>query len=166
MTRREPKKPKSKRPVLDGLPPQATGPYAPAGAGIRSGKRPAVLEEPRLDDRELVVRFNRIDLGGPWCLTKISTEDHTTLLTRLRDIEKQTAHEVFNSGANTGAHYEVEEIPNPVAGQRLEEMGFGDETRVSRLRVTKKYRLHGLLKRNHFYAIWWDPDHTVWPTER
>jgi hypothetical protein len=113
-----------------------------------------------------VVRFSQADLDGPWCLTKITKEDHRVLLQRLRDIEKQTAYEVFNSGSNIGVHYEVGAIPNPVAEKRLNEINLGDETRVSRLRITKTYRLHGILKRNHFYALWWDPDHGVWPTDK
>lgn len=83
----------------------------------------------------------------------------------MRDIEQQTSHEVFNSGSNTGAHYDLEDVPNPAVERRLIEIGHTEETRVSRLRITKKYRLHGLLKSNHFYALWWDPKHEVWQTD-
>lgn len=76
-----------------------------------------------------------------------------------------TVREVFNQGQEPGKHYDVEKCPDPAMVRRLEELQFDDETRISRIRFGGKGRLFGFLRNTHFYALWWDPEHAIWPSK-
>ena len=113
----------------------------------------------------LVVQFGRFDVDGPWCLSKITPEDHRNLLTRIGEIETMTVQQVFGTG-NTGTDYEVAKMPTPVALRRLTELDIEDQERICQLRITKQQRLFGIRHDERFYALWWDPLHEIWPTNK
>lgn len=154
---------------------QPKTPLAPAGGWSRTPKATEQVPTARTPRREfrpddpdgkIIIQFGRFDIGGPWCLTSITREDHAALLARIRSIERMTVLEAFNNGEEPGKDYEVGRIPNTQALSRLRELEYDDETRISRLRISGPGRLYGFRRGDRFYALWWDPEHTIWPSVR
>jgi hypothetical protein len=108
--------------------------------------------------------FSRVDLGSPWCLTKITSEDQAELLSKLRSFESMTVTEIFNTDGAVGKDYDIADLPNPLAGQRLADLELDDRDRISRLTVGGTKRLYGFRESNRFYALWWDANHEIWPS--
>lgn len=113
--------------------------------------------------RELRIRFHRLDLGGPWCLTKISESDHLTLLKAVRQWETMQLSQVFNGQIGKDEDV-VTASPNPRARARAAEVYPDDADQIARLRLGNMKRLWGLRYEHEFHAIWWDPEHDVWPS--
>ncbi len=89
-----------------------------------------------------------------------------TLLGRIRAIETMTEFEAFNYGEEPGKDYAVADLPTKAAQDRLVELEYDDEDQISRLRVTGSGRLYGFRRAERFYALWWDPEHTIWPSRK
>jgi hypothetical protein len=62
--------------------------------------------------------------------------------------------------------YSIPSLPSREARQRLTEIGRDDETTISRLEISGARRLYGFRKDNNFFALWWDPDHQIWPRSK
>ncbi|WP_189209036.1 hypothetical protein [Actinokineospora fastidiosa] len=133
---------------------------------IPTEKRPRRALTPSEPEGKLVVLFSRIDLDGPWCLTKISQTDHRNLLSRIQSFETMTVREAFNHGEEPGKDYAIEDLPSKAARKRLEELTFDDRDHISRLRIGNLGRLYGFREGARFYALWWDPEHEIWPTKK
>jgi hypothetical protein len=56
-------------------------------------------------------------------------------------------------------------LPNAEANDRLFELGYDDEDRISRIRVGGTGRLYGFRRNERFYALWWDPHPQIWPSK-
>jgi len=115
---------------------------------------------------KVVVQFGRCDLGSEWCITKITQTDHVTLLNRISSIETMKVTEAFNARDEPGKDYELDRLPNAAALARLVELEYDDEDQISRLRITGKGRLYGFRRGERFYALWWDPEHEIWPSTK
>lgn len=112
------------------------------------------------------MQFGRFDAGSQWCLSKITPDEIRTLLGRIRNIETMTITEVFNSSDEPGKDYSIEDLPSNAARERLVELKYDDEDQISRLRVTGCGRLYGFRRDERFYALWWDPEHAIYPSKR
>jgi hypothetical protein len=114
----------------------------------------------------LRVRFNAVDVGGPWCLSSIRPEHHVDLLNRLKSFESMTVAEVFAPGSEEGKRYSLADLLNPSALARLIDLELDDQTEIARLRISGERRLYGFLHSGgpDFYALWWDPEHQIWPS--
>ena len=115
---------------------------------------------------KVVVQFGRCDVGGPWCLSKLSTGELVTLLQRIAAFETMTVSEAFNARDEPGKDYPVSDLPSKEARERLVELEYDDEDRISRLRITGKGRLYGFRREERFYALWWDPEHEIWQSKK
>jgi hypothetical protein len=116
-------------------------------------------------DGKIIIQFGRVDVGGPWCLSKITPEDHQLLLENIRSFESMTMHEVFSSSGYPGKDYPLENgLPNQEATDRLLTLDCDDMDRISRLQLDGKRRLYGFRRGDRFYALWWDPEHVIWPS--
>jgi hypothetical protein len=115
---------------------------------------------------KIVVQLGRCDVGGPWCLPKITPDDLRTLLDRICGFESMTVREVFETGDEPGKDYVLADVPNKQAHARLVDLEYDDEDRISRLRITGKGRLYGFRREERFYALWWDPEHEIWPSKK
>jgi len=115
-------------------------------------------------ERPFRFRFDRVDVGGPWCLTDITKQDHAALLESMRQIEGMLVREVIP------ARCKREDVagrsPNPDARRRAQDMFPDDHDRIHSLRIGGAQRIWGLQFQNEFSIIWWDPNHDVWPTRR
>lgn len=121
---------------------------------------------PVVGDGNLRVRFNSVDVDGPWCVSKIEAAHHIDLLQRLKSFESMKCSEVFKPGSDEGIVYSVPDIPNKEARNRLVELQFDDQTEIARLRISGRRRLYGFLPNlgPDFYVLWWDPEHEIWPS--
>jgi hypothetical protein len=115
---------------------------------------------------KLVIQFGQFDCEGPWCISKITSADHVTLLNRIRSFESMTMAECFSTSGDPGKDYSLEDLPNDEATQRLVDLGWDDQDRISRLNIGGKLRLYGFRRgTERFYALWWDPNHEIWPSK-
>lgn len=139
-----------------------------AAKNIQDGaqQRPRRQFDPDRSPDNLVIRFNHVDVGSDWCLTNITRGDHAKLLDRLRSFEQMRADQVFAPGSEEGKTYDVDALPNKDAVRRLVDLGYEDQDTIARLRITGKRRLYGFLIGNQFYALWWDPEHLIWPSKK
>lgn len=71
--------------------------------------------------------------------------------------------EVFSG--NPGKDYDVDQVIVP-AQDRLKQLGYEDEDRISRIQIDGPSRLYGIRRVNEFYALWWDPEHEICPSTK
>ena len=118
-------------------------------------------------DRKLRFRFERIDVGSPWCLSTISNSDHADLLTKLKGLESKMIKEVFTGrdAAGAGKTEPMQNCPNPAPLKRLQEH-YGGLDSLQVIRITGARRLFGILQEHEFSIVWWDPLHEVWPSSK
>lgn len=114
------------------------------------------------------MRFNKVDVGGPFCLSRIQDDHFADLLNRLASLETMRCTELFASGGEEAKTYPASDLPNHEAIGRLIELQLDDQTQIARLRINGKRRLYGFLPDGgpDFYALWWDPEHEIWPSTR
>lgn len=140
-------------------------PSAPAGQQVNSERVARIAPERKGSERPtLVVRLNRVDVGSPWCLSRISAADLSDLLGRLRSIESMTIEGL--SANRVWKDYKVEDVPNKDAAKRLQEIQLDDLTQISRLQISGLKRLYGFRQGNELFVLWWDPMHEIWPSSR
>lgn len=121
----------------------------------------AVLRLPT--DGKLTVRWTRFDYDGPFCLAASSIDTVVTMFKAVSHLESMTPAEVFGGGV--GKDYgDPAGLPNQAAVRRLRELSLQDETNISRLSFMGRQRLYGFRRDLEFYAIFWDPDHQIWPS--
>ncbi|MEV0359135.1 hypothetical protein AB0H71_24060 [Nocardia sp. NPDC050697] len=116
----------------------------------------------------LRIRLTTLDVGGPWCLSGIGRTELGNLLDRLQNFETMQRQHVFAPGQDEGKQYDVDKLPSKAARDRLTELEFDDETKIARLRIGGKPRLYGFLRdgSDDFWALWWDPEHEIWPSAK
>lgn len=111
-----------------------------------------------------VVRWARFDFDGPWCLGLSDSTAIVDLMRRLKAFESMRPIDIFGTTKSyPGTDYDVARVPNQDAVKRLSLLGFGDETRISRLQIGGLPRLYGFRRDPEFYAVFWDPKHVIWP---
>ncbi|MBN9737302.1 hypothetical protein PP1_020025 [Pseudonocardia sp. P1] len=141
---------------------------------MASDAKPGGIPTPRRErtfnpgntEGKVVVQLGKADVEGPWCLSRITPDDHVALLQRIASVESMTVREVFNtSGGGLGVDYQIDALPNAEAVRRLVTLEYDDETQISRIRVSGTGRLFGFRKGERFYVLWWDPLHEIWPSQ-
>jgi hypothetical protein len=132
---------------------------------VPGSRRPRRASLPDQHVGNLVIVFGKLDLGSQWCLTKINADNHMSLLQRIGSLETMTVHEAF-SGGDPGKDYELARVPNKAARERLIQLNYDDYDQISRLRISGVGRLYGFRKGDRFYALWWDPNHEIWPSNK
>jgi hypothetical protein len=119
------------------------------------------LPEAHSSEDRLCWRFRHVDHDGPWGFDGVDTATFCAILKKLAVFESMTASEAFQG--SPGKDYEIAEIPNKAVVRRLEAMGLGDQTRISRFQLQGLWRLYGFRQGNVFHVVWWDPEHEIWP---
>ena len=109
-------------------------------------------------------RFTHADYESQWGLQHLTIDVWHSIVAKLVQFETMTVQELRESKA-----YTEYDLPSPgllpAALARLEDLGFGDMTRLGRFRIMQKPRLYGFMEGNIFHVLWWDPEHEVWPWE-
>lgn len=123
-----------------------------------------VLPGSETSNERICWRFKHADHEGPWALPFTDPTKFRWILDCLTRFETMTLNEIFHSGGYPGVDYDIENIPNQDALERLEALGLGDMTKIWRLRLGGEPRLYGFLIGHTFHIVWWDPHHQIWPS--
>ncbi|MER7165224.1 hypothetical protein ABT336_03985 [Micromonospora sp. NPDC000207] len=152
---------------------RGSGKRVPAGRIQKGAPRkavPAVAASPTrvlaaVDQTLFRIRWNHFDFQGPWCIGASPADDVVKLMMRLREMERMTPLQVFSG--DPGKDYgDPARLPNRGARDKLVDLGMADETCISRLRINGPSRLYGFRRDPEFYAVFWDPKHEIWPSNR
>jgi len=119
----------------------------------------------RLRDDHVSWRFEFLGTEPIYGIGGLCGDDSAALIKRLCALENTRINELFHSSDDTIKDYNVDKIPNAKASKRLADQ-YPDQTKIYRLRCGGKKRLYGFLAENVFHALWWDPDHEIWPTKK
>ena len=100
-----------------------------------------------------------------WGWRIISVDKWAEIIRKLGDFETMTWGQI--QGGDTGSHLvEMAGCPNRDTLRRLAELRLDDIDTMFSLRLSGAERIWGILDGNVLKLLWYDPNHTVWPTQR
>jgi hypothetical protein len=106
--------------------------------------------------------------AGAWGWHLLSDSDCRSLLDLMCEMGRLTWEEVRQQtagGHRRHHHHPVAEFCAE-ARNRIEELQYDDvDDRMFRFRLDGAGRLWGYERDGIFHAVWWDPNHQVYPTE-
>lgn len=112
----------------------------------------------------LVWRVSIIDKDGKWGWGRIDSNIlWDKIHSKLKSFESMTLHEITNNGDSH--NIEVNQIVKD-AQRRLEEIRQADVDELFSLRLSGKERIWGIVDRNIFKILWWDPKHEICPSAK
>ena len=124
-------------------------------------KRTKIAPSAPVDQRPLWA-FGRFDNAGDWCWSKIGESDAMLMVQRLKGYEGMTWTQIQQARHN---HFiEPREII-PKAQRRLRDLGRGETDALFSMSLGGKIRLWGVRRDGVFFALWWDPNHEIYPTK-
>jgi hypothetical protein len=136
--------------------------YAP-GIHLAAGKEPKIGIAPD-GPTHPAWRLAHIDWDGPWCPSKCKEAGVRQILERLAKFESMSWVQIKS---NTGSHTVGAENIIKKARQRLTEQKLDEwADHLTSLRMSGKERLWGFLRGGIFHALWWDPEHEVYPSPK
>lgn len=107
----------------------------------------------------LVWRVSIIDKDGKWGWGRIDSNIlWDKIHSKLKSFESMTLNEITKK--NDSHNIEVNQIVKD-AQKRLEEIGQADVDALFSLRLSGKERIWGIVDRNIFKILWWDPNHEI-----
>jgi hypothetical protein len=134
------------------------------GASVVPAKKPKRVLDPEAAKDELISwRLSRVDLDGAWGWRNIPADQVPSLLQKLCDCERLTLGELMQRKGTT--QIAVEDLPTD-AQKRLVEIKQDDVDAIWHLRLGGKLRVWGIVDRSIFYFLWYDPEHTVYPSTK
>lgn len=102
-------------------------------------------------------------MEGAWRWDGATRAHMMKLWARLKELELLTWREI---GTQRHNHAMPHDKVCADARKRLEALGLDDAADVLyQLHVGQTERLWGIRKGREFLALWWDPDHTVYPMD-
>jgi hypothetical protein len=128
-------------------------------------KRPSTggIDPDSAADRYMAWRLSHVDMDGDWGWGNLASHHVEALHVKLVDIEALTLGELM---ARRGTkQVSVENLPSP-AQKRLQAIRRDDVDELWELRFTGTQRIWGVIQGSIFYFLWWDPDHTVYPSHK
>ncbi len=135
---------------------------------IPAGKRPVVTQATSEDDSLRVSwRFGDADRNGHWAWSRetMSPEDARDVLEFIHEMDKLTW-----AAASVGHRARAKRID--VSGicadaqRRLLDISRDDVEWLWEWHITGPKRIWGWRTGHVCHILWWDPEHTVWPTTR
>ena len=84
---------------------------------------------------------------------------------RLANLESMTWREILVDGAKQNHFVTLNKLSNE-ARDRLEQIGQGDVDELVSLRITGKERVWGIMEVDVLKVLWWDPQHTIYPSPK
>lgn len=124
-------------------------------------RRAGVETSAGVGNQTLIIRFNEVDVGGPWCPSNDDAAGIQRILKAVTNFETMRVLEIFTG--YPGKDYPMSTLPTRASRDRVEEIGLDDRDNISALRIGNKGRLFGIRKDQFFHALWWDPNHDIWP---
>ena len=140
------------------------------GAEVRGGKHAAVAPDaqPSSTAHEGVSwGFRYLDHADGWCWFALEGDKRREVLRKLGELESCTWGELGRvKSAGSCKPVEIDKIPTKAAKDRLVDLQLDDRDHIWEIRLSGTERLWGFRERHVFQLLWWDPDHTVWPSSR
>jgi hypothetical protein len=128
-------------------------------------KRPRFLDVPESRAKQYPLwKFSRCDWEHPdwgWC--DISAEKWLEITRKLANYETMPWGEIEGSNSHC---LPVADCPNPDTLRRLEELCLDDVDTLFSLRMTGPERVLGIFDSDVLLLLWYDPNHSVWPSKR
>jgi hypothetical protein len=113
------------------------------------------------DDEKPTWSFQIIDIGGPWCFTKMSMDDFNAILDRIKKFESMKWSEIKGKRNHS---IDLSSL-SPEAQKRLEEINQDDTESIFSFTVDGERRFHGIRLGPVCRLLWWDPEHEVCPSQ-
>jgi len=129
---------------------------------IKQGKTPVGKEarsKDLLSPLKPIWSFARLDVGGPWCFSKVAQSEITVVLSKLGHFEGMTWEEL---GHQKSHEVLVSQLAKQ-ARDRLIELKQDDVDDLFSFRLEGSVRVWGIRRLNVIQVLWWDPEHKVWP---
>lgn len=117
---------------------------------------------PSAQGMHLSWHLRRIDIGGPYCPTKMDAATTLDVLSKLSQFETMLWREIEGSKHHAIG---VDTLSN-TARKRLEELENDEVEELFSLRLTGPNRVIGIRDHAVFRLLWWDPGHEVCPSRR
>jgi hypothetical protein len=136
------------------------------GIEFPRGKRAVIAQPAQEDDSQRVSwRFGDGDRGGtwPWEPSGFAAEVALELLTFLAEMDKMTWAECSQSWKPRRKRVEASGI-SAEAQDRLRSIHKDDTEFLEEFRVSGPGRIWAIRVGHVCHVLWWDPEHTVWPT--
>lgn len=99
-----------------------------------------------------------------WGWKNLNLQDIQSIFQKLKNYESRTWKEI-HSDKHRDHPVPINQLVNK-AQKRLEELHLEDAGELYRLRLSGKQRIWGILDGYIFKILWWDPGHTVCPSEK
>lgn len=109
-------------------------------------------------------RIASMQLVEPWGWHELDAADMLHIRGRLGLFETMTWKEILLDSKKQNHSIEKWKICSE-AQKHLEDIGYGDLEKIVSLRLSARERVWGVLNEGVLTVLWWDPDHTVYPTE-
>lgn len=103
-----------------------------------------------------------MDLDGEWSWLKATRKELLEVHNRLKQFEAMRWSEIVGD----------ENHDNDISGfsksarKRLSKIHLEDIDSLFSLKISKKKRAYGIRDRHILKILWWDPEHTAYPTEK
>lgn len=108
--------------------------------------------------------FVIVDLGVPWCWSRMDGATIAEVLGRLKHFESMTWSEIE---AGTGSHLIRDHGGlSKAARDRLQEIEQDDTDTLFSLRIGGKSRIFGIREGGVLRILWWDPEHEIYPSRK
>jgi len=132
--------------------------------------KPPISKTPKLgkiprEDGSIIFSFLKFDGQSKWCLAeKAHTHDFWEIGEKLKSFEQMQWKHLAADQENHHSvpFYKISNDAQKVAG----DLKIDDYEEIWSLRLTGTQRLWGVRDEQYFIAIWWDPDHQIYPTKK
>lgn len=116
-------------------------------------------------DQMPVWRFKNLDLEHEhWGWNNFTGDIVPEIFKKLKEYESMKWKEIFKDKKRNHS-VSIDQLVK-AAQNRLQELRHDDIDELFRLRFTGTQRIWGILEGHIFNILWWDPDHTVYPSEK
>lgn len=128
-------------------------------------KEPRRFEKPEdFESQTIVWHINTICREGNWGWEKVGREVFwKDIVKKLSSFESMTWAKI--KAGKCGKTILVSKICSD-ARRHLSEIGRDDEEKLFELRLSGKKRVWGIRDRRVLRVLWWDPEHTVYPSTK
>lgn len=130
-----------------------------------TGKRAVVAQLPREDnDLRVSWRFGDADRNGRWRWSAVTEGEAPAILTFLSEMDKLTWAEAQQGWRPRAKRVETSGICAD-AQARLVDLTKDDLDHLDEWRLSGPERIWGIRAGHVCHVLWWDPDHSVWPSD-
>lgn len=136
----------------------------------RAKKLPEIRRQPKVDpkhqnplDQNPSWHINKIDMHGKWGWANVThNEIVNNILSKMGNFEKMKWNEILGSNS----HEVKSELVCRDAQKRLSELRLDDIESLISFRLTGRQRVWGIRINSVLNLLWWDPEHTVYPSQK